>query len=356
MAAKLFNLARMAVTTGGSSDLVLGAAATGFLTFASAGVGGGDTVTYAINDPSSAPTASEIGHASYLSSNTGLSGRTVIASNNANATINVSTAAQVFISPAREDILTGRGYIDGYILSNDTVTPNTKVDVAAGVCRDDSDVMNIYLSSARVMDLTTTGANGLDTGTLTSCAWYNVFAISNLGSSAATIASLASNAAPSFPAGYTLKRRVGSFRTSSASNVLTFSQFNDEFLWGSPFTDQSGAAVSTAATGALVTLTVPPYTKVLARMRIALVPAVGTANTMIIQSPDETAAIAGGSLGNADIASFNSTAAASPALNSQINIIVRTSSQAQVRWSASSSGATGYISTFGWFDWRGKSV
>lgn len=103
MTAKLYNLARMTVTTGGSSDLVLGTAATGFLSFSAAGAQGGDLITYAINDPSSAPTSSEIGRVTYLSSNTGLTGRQVIVSTNANATISVTTNAQVFMCAARED-------------------------------------------------------------------------------------------------------------------------------------------------------------------------------------------------------------------------------------------------------------
>lgn len=104
MTAKLYNLARMSVSVGGTGTITLNAAVTGFLTFGLAGASDGDLITYAINDPGTGPTTSEIGRATYNSSATvTLSNRNVFASTSGGAAINVSVNAHVFICPARDD-------------------------------------------------------------------------------------------------------------------------------------------------------------------------------------------------------------------------------------------------------------
>lgn len=97
--AKLFNLARMTTATTGTGTITLGSAVSGYLTFALAGVANGDVVSYAIKDGNN----SEIGTGTYTSSGTTLT-RTVTKSTNANAAINLSGTAEVFITPRAEDI------------------------------------------------------------------------------------------------------------------------------------------------------------------------------------------------------------------------------------------------------------
>lgn len=48
--AKLYNLARMTSATVGTGVITLGSAVSGFITFAQAGVQGGETIAYAIAD------------------------------------------------------------------------------------------------------------------------------------------------------------------------------------------------------------------------------------------------------------------------------------------------------------------
>lgn len=62
----------------------------------------------------------------------------------------------------------------------------------------------------------TVGANGLDTGVLAASTWYSVWVIWN-GSAAAGLLSL-SAMAPTMPAGYTHKARVGWIRTDGTAN------------------------------------------------------------------------------------------------------------------------------------------
>lgn len=98
--AKLFNLARMTTTTTGTGTITLGSAVTGYLSFASAGVVNGDTVSYGITDGNN----KETGTGTYTSSGTTLS-RTVTTSTNSNSAINLSGSAQVFLTARAQDIL-----------------------------------------------------------------------------------------------------------------------------------------------------------------------------------------------------------------------------------------------------------
>lgn len=98
--AKLYNLAGMSTATTGTGTITLGSAMYGHLTFAQAGVQDGETVTYAIKDGA----ASEIGRGVYTSSGTTLT-RTALKSTNSNSAISLSGSAEVFITPAAEDII-----------------------------------------------------------------------------------------------------------------------------------------------------------------------------------------------------------------------------------------------------------
>lgn len=89
----------MTTTTTGTGTITLGSAVTGFKSFADAGVSDAEVVTYAISDGSH----SEIGRGTYTASGTTLS-RTVLKSTNSNAAISLSGSAQVFITPAAEDL------------------------------------------------------------------------------------------------------------------------------------------------------------------------------------------------------------------------------------------------------------
>lgn len=97
--AKLYNLARMTTTTTGTGTITLGSAVAGYLTFAQAGAQDGEVVDYAIKDGND----SEIGTGTYTSSGTTLT-RTVTKSTNSDSPINLSGAAEVFITPRAETL------------------------------------------------------------------------------------------------------------------------------------------------------------------------------------------------------------------------------------------------------------
>ena len=98
--AKLYNLARVTTATTGTGTMTLGAAVAGYLTFANAGVQNGDVVAYAIKDGSN----SEIGRGAYASAGPTLARDLIYRSSNAGAAISLSGAAEVFITPAAEDL------------------------------------------------------------------------------------------------------------------------------------------------------------------------------------------------------------------------------------------------------------
>lgn len=124
MSQTLFNLARMTVSSSGTGSITLNAAVTGFLTFDLAGcstASTGQPVTYAINDT----TQSEIGRGTYYSSGPTLtrgSSTNGLKSTNSNSPINMSNAAQVFVTPSANDLnnIFGQCYLQE--TSNSTIT------------------------------------------------------------------------------------------------------------------------------------------------------------------------------------------------------------------------------------------
>jgi hypothetical protein len=95
----LVNRAKMTTATTGTGTLTLGTAESGYQSFAAAGVVDADVVRYVIEDG----TDWEIGTGTYTASGTTLS-RTVLESSNADAALNLSGDAIVFVSAAAEDI------------------------------------------------------------------------------------------------------------------------------------------------------------------------------------------------------------------------------------------------------------
>ena len=111
----LVNRAKVATATTGTGTITLGAAESGYQTFADAGVTDGQVVRYVIEDG----TDWEIGTGTYTASGTTLS-RTVDESSNSDAALNLSGSAVVYVSAAAEDI--PFNYAEG-VWDNNTVVP-----------------------------------------------------------------------------------------------------------------------------------------------------------------------------------------------------------------------------------------
>jgi hypothetical protein len=94
----LVNRAKMSTSTTGTGTITLGSAETGYQTFADAGVADGDVVRYVIEDGNDW----EIGSGTYTATGTALS-RTVSESSNADAALNLTGSAVVFITATDAD-------------------------------------------------------------------------------------------------------------------------------------------------------------------------------------------------------------------------------------------------------------
>lgn len=158
-------------------------------------------------------------------------------------------------------------YINEAIVSNDATTPNTILDISAGVCRDSSNTYDMNLgnfngqtnSSAATnvvtkLNAAVVGFNGIDTGTLGASKVYHVFMISDpvSGNPTGVLLSLAtSTIGPLMPFGYSAYRHIGYAVTDSSSHfLLAYTAGNNNartFMYDAPI------SVGTTATEAAYT-------------------------------------------------------------------------------------------------------
>lgn len=262
-------------------------------------------------------------------------------------------ASTAFVKGKAESVVGGvvlRSYLAGLGLANNATTPNTKLDAAAGVCTDGTNVQMLSVTASTI-DCSTVGANGLDTGSLVSNTWYHVFAIGKTDGTTALLAST-SLGSPTLPATFTLKRRIGSFKTDGSAHILAFIQNGDEFRWAASVADVNASNPGTSAVTSL--LTVPTGVKVTAFGNVVL--QVSSTPTSILlsdpaannEAPMTTAAV---------LAAPGLTfAAVTGGVNVGTTFAVRTDTAAHIRYwlSASASDVKVGVFTRGWIDRRGR--
>jgi hypothetical protein len=242
-----------------------------------------------------------------------------------------------------------RSYLSGLGMANNATTPNTKIDVAAGVCADNTNVQMLSVSAGTI-DCATVGANGLDAGSLASSTWYHAFAI---GKSDGTTALLASTStSPALPAGYTLKRCIGSFRTDGSAHILAFLQVGDDFWWSTPVLDVNDTnpggtrqikTLGNVPTGAVVTAVLNVLPIFASTVLQLYVHPVGVADVVAAQT------VAPLGIGGSTVAAGGLT----PGV--QARIATNTSAQIAYRTSTTT-GASDVVrmATVGWVDRRGR--
>lgn len=238
------------------------------------------------------------------------------------------------------------GYLYGLTLSNNGSDANNDIDVSSGSCRDSTDADNMVLAAiTKRLDATWvvgTNQGGLDTGVKANTTWYHVWVIKRVDTGVVDVLFSLSVSAPTMPANYTLKRRIGSIITDGSGNLRAFIQLGDVFRYVTPIQDVSINNLSTTAV--LYTLSTPLGYKARPLVRTL------TGNTsavIILTSPDETDSAAsatesvapGFDLGGGDI-------------STQPFLYTNTSSQIRAR--ASAAASTLYINTRGWIDTRNR--
>lgn len=244
-----------------------------------------------------------------------------------------------------------RSYLAGLGTSNNA-TPNTKIDVAAGVCADGTNALMLALAATTTLDCTTVGANGLDTGSLTSTTWYHLFVIGKADGSAFAVLASTSLSSPTFPSGYTLKRRIASFLTDGSAHILAYIQDGDYFRWKATPAVTTDTNPGTSAV--LKAVTVPPGVTVLASLNVAQTFAT-SGSAGFAQFSDPAATDEAPSATAAPLANMGAVNNGAANLN-EGGLTIRTNTSQQVRYRVSASGAsdTIRIATLGWTDRRGR--
>lgn len=130
------------------------------------------------------------------------------------------------------------------------ITGDETATVQAGRARNSSNEADIIMDAAATLDITATGLNGLDTGTLAIDTLYSLYVVgdSTFTNDAGVILS-ASASAPLLPVGYDMYRKIGYIRTDGSADFLLgyFSGSSNEriFMYDAPIATAVTAGAST---------------------------------------------------------------------------------------------------------------
>jgi hypothetical protein len=243
-----------------------------------------------------------------------------------------------------------RSYLAGLQLSNDSTSPNTVLDISAGVCVDSTNAyfikLGAFTKSTAGAWASGSGSNGMGTGlTVAADTWYHIFAI--LKGGAYDIYFDTSVTAANAPAGTVAFRRIGSIATDGNAHIVLFSQNGDEFLWSTPYSNYDGTPSSSPIS---FVVSVPTGVEVCARFR-AFITSTSEATGVIFYSPDQAPMTFFTPAGNSSLV----TNIQSGAMQVSGDFTVRTNTSQQITLA---SFETAYpnlaLATYGWIDRRGR--
>lgn len=114
------------------------------------------------------------------------------------------------------------------VVKSNVTNPNYQVNITADLLS----VQGVLVPSVSLTtSITSSGANGLDTGSEASSTWYAIHVITNAtGSLVAGLLSVSASA-PTLPTGYTKFRRVGWVRNNGSSNFVAFERIGDQIYY-----------------------------------------------------------------------------------------------------------------------------
>lgn len=242
------------------------------------------------------------------------------------------------------------GHLFGLTLSNNAADATNDIDIAAGSARDATNAVVMVRAATLTKRLDAawavgSGNGGLDTGSIADTT-YHVWLIKRSDTGVVDALFSASATAPTMPASYTHKRRIGSIiRTGGL--ITLFTQYGDRFIRNSQVLDVNVTNPGTAAVTR--TLSVPTGLQYDALTLLFVYTASATARSVLLSSFDQTDQAPSGFIytGRVEpIANFNSVAFAQ----------VRTNTSAQIRSRLDVSDASAFVrlQTLGWVDTRGR--
>lgn len=136
---------------------------------------------------------------------------------------------------------------------------NTSVDVNIDeiILQDVNGNCFRHTSVDLTIDITSTGINGLDTGSEANSTWYHIWIISN-GTSVSGLLSTSSTS-PTLPSGYTYKGLVSAVYNNSSGNFNPFKQIDKMVVINQ--TNAMSGGTATTITGIGIQVIVPPTAK-----------------------------------------------------------------------------------------------
>lgn len=255
-----------------------------------------------------------------------------------------------------------RGWIDGFVTSNDSGDLPHDIAFAAGSCRDSTNVVDMETTSEIVKKIDVTWTAGSDQGgfpdtalNLADTTWYHLFIIGTPGgtvdagfdTSTTAVNLLDSNTAGAD--GFSLFRRVGSVLTfdSGASNfdITRYLQNHDTFLWDVPNTNFTDSDVLTTEETGIIDTPLGARVEAILGCNVAN----STATTAVfIYSTDVTGANASLTTGIGVVVGNGAEGAA------QVLVWTDLLSTIAYRASTNSGNPDLIVTTIGWNDPRGR--
>jgi hypothetical protein len=247
-----------------------------------------------------------------------------------------------------------KGYLFGLILSNNAGDATNDIDIATGKCQDSTDAASIILESALTKRLDAawavgTNQGGLDTGAIADTT-YHVWLIKRSDMAVVDALFSASATAPTMPANYDYKRRIGSIIRVSGV-IVGFIQNGDKFVRKIPIKSSTATNQDTAAHS--IALNVPTGIRIQAIITASMYDTTSTAQVdwliTDLSLTDSTPTTSLLSMYTVPITS------GSPAFSflSQ-NIYTDTSAQIRSRVDTQLADLVLNLFTYGWIDDRGR--
>jgi hypothetical protein len=153
------------------------------------------------------------------------------------------------------------GTVNNLLTFNNATTPTTKVDITADgaiLCNTSEYCVKVTTVSLTI-DASTTGANGLDTGSLANNTWYYSYIISNGTTTAGLLSTSAT--APTMPSGYVYKYRIGAIRTLGAATFVRIRQAGNRAMY-TVITGSTTPNYPVIASGTSGNISTPTYTAI----------------------------------------------------------------------------------------------